>query len=521
MTGTADTARARLDELLARVGTDLAHPAAPELLRALRSGACRSELQALLERASVALEQLAPGPLLALCETAAELGLVEEALALAERTPCASEPRVALRRGGWAMLLGRPELALQAADSALLGLLQPGLGVEEFLALVVRGAPAEGLLRYSRTAVAQRAELSEPIALRWEAARKLGRTREANLMRLFCLRFFPERASVWATAGNQALDEGEPNAAASYFRQCLRLEPDWTAGLAGMAIVLERQKDWQAALPYRKRVVEVEQALAHTEPASLQRVLRYSAALARVERWHEAGPLFRRCAALGAYQSVPAERPVLLRVFSRELYAPALIAHFCVFEAPLDPSPEIALAMHEAGLLAQLEAARDVKAAELLCGMCAWLAGDMPRAHALLDAAELPAGDDCALHYLLLDTAEALAHPERDSIARYAAENAKRTVLAPEADEEQALYAHLILTRLREPTPDPHTVLRDGPMRLRELYYEAPDAPLGPGANTVRRLTAYRSLRQRQGMSPLSAAALSTTTLLEIAAAGA
>jgi tetratricopeptide (TPR) repeat protein len=522
--------RRQLAELAAQVGSDPGHPLVPELLALARRGGCRYELQAWLNAASPALEHLPAGRLLEVCETAAALDLVESALDVAQRAACAAEPEVAAQRGAWAMQLGRYELALRAADEALTGLLQPGLAVDEFLQLVVRGAPPEGLLRYGRGSVALRASLREPIALRWEAARRLGLAREANLMRLLCLRYFPERASVWATAGNQALDEGDLATAARYFRRCLALNPDWTAALAGLAIVLEQQKDWEAALPFRRRVVEVERALEHDTPASLQRVLRYAAALARLGRWHEAQPLFRRCVALGAYASLPAERPVLERVFSCELYAPALIAGFRAGMAAADAehAPEIALALHEAlllpGLYRQLDAARDAP----LRGMCAWLAGDVTHAYALFDEAELADEDDVLVQYFLLDTARALDAPELLSIERYAAQSAQRLLAdAAEASEETALYALLTLERLAAAPADPSALLRPGALGLAAMHATVPEqaVPLVPHAGNwrdgLRRITAFRASLRARGASPLTAAALSSQALVALCEAAA
>ena len=516
MSGT-EVARARFSELARIVGGDVAHPALPELLDSARRGGCRSGLQAWAQRAGTALRNLPAQQLLPVCEALAALALLEEAVSLTQHAVCAREPQVAARCGAWAMQLGRHEQALLASEHALRGLLQAGLEPDEFLRLVVRGASPEGLLRYERDTVAQRAQLREPIALRWEAARKLGRTYDANLMRLLCLRYFPERASVWATAGNQSLDENDVEAAAGYFRCCLRLDPDWTAGLAGMAIVLERQKDWQAALPYRKRVMEVEHALEHAEPASLHRVLRYAAALGRLERWDEAEPLFRHCAAHGAYEKLPMERPVLARVFSHALYAPALITAFYRDTAPADaPAPELQIALHEASLLEALFRAitAHTRQAFLLRGMGAWLWGDMTRASALLEEAERESPDDCVVQYLQLKAARALGVPVRSGLEALA-----RAALARNVDEEQALYARLILEQVGDASLSAE--LPEGPLGLRAMAEQAEAQPLtlGPGslAQGLRQLTAFRSLQRQRGVPPLTTAALSLHALNELA----
>jgi tetratricopeptide (TPR) repeat protein len=528
MSGTDAAARARFAELARIVGADAAHPALPDLMDSAKQGGCRSGLQAFVQRARPALERLDAQPLLHVCETLAALSLLEEAVSLADRAACANAPQLAARCGAWAMQLGRYELALHASDRALRGLLQPGLEPDAFLSLVARGAPPEGLLRHTRDAVAERAMLREPIALRWAAARKLGRTRDANLMRLLCLRYFPERASVWATAGNQALDEDDIEAAANYFRCCLRLSPDWTAALAGMAIVLEQQKDWSAALPYRKRVVEVEQALAHTEPASLQRVLRYAAALGRLERWDEAEPLFRHCVALGAYESVPAERPVLVRVFSRALYAPALIAEFFTGTTAADaPLPELQIALQDARLLEDVFRsvaaliALDAHRSCVLRGMCTWLSGDLTRACALLEEAERSGGGDCAVQFLLLQATRALADPSRESLAQRAQQQAQ-AALVEATGEEQTLYACLTLEQLGLQPTAANLALPEGPLGLRALHASQSNAQplaLGPGslAHGLRRLTAFRSLQRQRGVAPLTTAALSLQALSELA----
>jgi len=515
----SNAARAQFEELATRIGSDPNHPLWPELLDAARRGLCRAELQAWLHNnRSPAADRLSAARLLELCETAAELGLLEDAVELAALAHYADEPRIALRRGAWCMQLGRYEQALQASNVALCALLQPGLALEEFLLLVARGAPPEGLLRYSRDSVARRASLSEPIALRWEAARRLGLRREADLMRLLCLRYFPERASVWASAGNQALDEDDIDSAAGYFRRCLAIDSNWTAGLAGMAIVLERQKNWAEALPFRRRVVEVERALETDTGPSLQRVVRYAAALARLARWGEAEPLFRRCVVRGAYASLPAERPVLVRVFSRELYSPALIASFQAHDTTSDePAPEVRLALHEAELLAGLYRALDT---QLLRGVCAWLLGDMAHAYELFDEAELALADDVCVQYFLLDAARALAAPERASIESYAADSARR-VLACGADagEEGALYAALTLERLGLKPQVSDATIASGPLGLASLHTADPThvAPLEPFTGEpragLRRIAAFRACLRARGASPLTAAAMSSGAL--------
>ena len=302
-----------------------------------------------------------------------------------------------LERARSAMRAERYDLAIAAADAAITVLLHAGLDVESFVRLSLRGAQIEGLMAVDRDAVARLRRLHEPFAIRWEALRRSGRIEEARQMRALCIRHFSDRASVWAAAGNQALDDGEPIKAEGYFDRCLQLNPEWTAALAGKAILFETRKDWSRALEYRERVAQVEHALEREDVPSLQRVTRYAAALARVGRWREAGALFRRCVELRAFESLPAERAVLVRVFSRELYSPALLATLAT-QVPSEfvgCAAEVVLGLREAAAFGacheRLRARADLApAARLqLLGMCAWLAGDEARGYALLDEAEV------------------------------------------------------------------------------------------------------------------------------------
>ncbi|MET0387876.1 MAG: hypothetical protein ABW321_18025, partial [Polyangiales bacterium] len=253
---------------------------------------CRQALQAWLSQQPSAA--LTPDWTLTLAEGLAQHGWWLEAWQLTQQPTAASDPRVAAQRARWAMRLGRYEDAIAAADVAIAGLLHPGLTVADLVRLSARGASLESIVRYEHAAVVRYRHLHEPLAIRWEALRRLDRKTDAAALRHLCLTQFPKRASVWATAGNHALDDGELERAAGYFARCLALDPDWTPALAGLAIVHERQKVWAAALPLRKRVVDVERALEQRDAKGLQRVMRYAAALGRVGRWAEAGVLFRR-----------------------------------------------------------------------------------------------------------------------------------------------------------------------------------------------------------------------------------
>lgn len=157
-------------------------------------------------------------------------------------------------RAGWELRLGRPERAVAEAEIALVELLHEGLSVEEFVRLSLLGAQAEGLFRFKRAAVARSRPLHDPLTLRWEALRRAGRRAEARQMRALCIRHFSERASVWVSAGDRALDENDLDSADGYYERCLSLDAHWAPALTGKAIVLERRKDWDAALHYRRRV---------------------------------------------------------------------------------------------------------------------------------------------------------------------------------------------------------------------------------------------------------------------------
>jgi hypothetical protein len=83
-------------------------------------------------------------------------------------------------------------------------------------------------------------------------------------------------------------------------------------------------------------------------------------------------------------------------------------------------------------------------------GRCAWLAGDLARAYALLDEAELHAPEDLSIQHLLACSAQALGAREFPNIARFATELAS-TLLGRARDEdlsdEQRFYALVTLAR--------------------------------------------------------------------------
>jgi tetratricopeptide (TPR) repeat protein len=396
--------------------------------------------------------------------------------------PRAQAVEVACQLGRQWLEQGRPELARAEAERAIGHLLQHGLSVEEFVRLALRRAPAEILFRYERSAVATVRRLHLPLALRWEALRRSGRAAEAREMRAVCIRLFPERASVWAEAGNQALDERDLDRAQQYFERCLKLERDWTAGLAGLAIVHECRKEWVAALQYRERVVAVERARERDDLPSLQRLMRYAAALARVDRWHEAGVWFRRCLALGAYERLPEERPVLLRVFSRELYAPALVAamNSAGPDTRSTTTSELAFALREASTFAAAYAwvhacdGFDAPERLTLLGMCAWLAADYDHAYELFDEAEVGDERNATIQLLLAWSAREVGASDCETIERFALQSAEAVL--------QTVPSHEPLC-----SPEPQNI-----------------------AIQLRNLVTQRLLLRTSGATPLEAALAST-----------
>lgn len=448
-----------LSLLATAIGGDLDHPLVTDYAQVAARSGDRAAFAGLVRSSREAWPRLAAAAALALANQLAEQDHVQLAFELADLGVLANDPEAARLRGGLALRLGRPDLAIAAADVAIARLLHSGLTVAEFIRLSLKRAPAEALLRYDRRAIAHLRHLHEPLALRWEALRRAGRNAEAREMRALCIEHFPERASVWSTAGNQALDEGELDAAQHYFDRCLRCDADWLPGLAGMAIVHESRKHWSDALEYRKRVVEVGQALRRDDPASLQRLIRYAAALARMGRWPEAGVWFRRCLAQGAFEALPAERPVLYRVFSRELYSPALVArmHASMQAGECESGGEVALALEEAAVFARvyerIAASSELTESERfgLLGMCAWLTGNEAHAYALLDEAEVEHAADLALGHLLSCCAAALESDERASIeafaARAASEHLSRLSRGEPLRSEDSFYARLTLAR--------------------------------------------------------------------------
>lgn|GEM_PF-3783730 len=562
-----DQTRPELAALIEQLGSgacDWRDPRIPALLAWLRAGQRRSELQGLLRSTASRMSTLPVVHALPLIALVKELELIPLAFALSALAQLASDPEVAAERARLAMHMRDYTSAIAASEVAIAALLQPGVSIDEFLRLCVAGAPAEGMLRFDRHVLADRTHLSERLALRWEALHRSGQSRDASLMQLMCQRYFPERASVWATAGNHALDGDDLSGAEQYFQRCLQLDPNWHAALAGLAIVHERRKDWAAALPYRRRVLETTRALEQDDAASLQRRLRYAAALARLGQWAQAEPLFRSAARAPAVAQLPAEHPVLLRVFSQELYAPALVrallrsgnesshtpsalsaprsatggttpaaappepasppeAQSLVAHEPrparMELEPAVRLAQHEALLVERLDsqlsaagmAASDARWAR---GLCAYLAGQLERAYELLDQIEVDRPDDLAVHYLLWRCASAVGHEQAPSIRAFA-EEAARTLWAEREHAQpsaaQLGYAVAIVPELAAQVRSAgHSVPADA---LEEL--DPIDAPV---LTQLERLAAFRATHQAAGHSPLVAAAASTHALAALTA---
>jgi tetratricopeptide (TPR) repeat protein len=361
-----------------------------------------------------------------------------------------------LLRARRAMEAGRIEDALHAADDAIEAALQGGLTLAEFMRLSREGADADALLRFGRAATGRLRELAAPFAIRWEALHRLGRRREAAAMRELCTRHWPERASVWATAGNHALDHDDVERAEAYFTRCLLLDPRSLTGLAGRAIVCERRKDWLGALAHREAVATVSGALEGDDPASLHRMLRLAAVNGRLGRWARAGRLARRAVRAGAFRTLPEERSMLLRVFSRGWRAPAMLAWMLGdaggYTGALDD--DVLRGLTDALCLAA--ARREVNPADRgTLGAIAWLAGDVEAAFAHCDAADEEVPDDPRVSFFLLAAAEELEVAELESIRGFAGLAATKVLHAPDAQRPRdVFYAHLVRCRIGSRAPE-------------------------------------------------------------------
>lgn len=526
-----DQAGPELESLFEQLGTgacDWADPRIPSLVSWLRAGQRRPELQALLRGTAGSLHTLPLAHARPLIELLNDFEQAPLAYALSALPQLARDPEVATLRARLAMQLRDYASAIAASELAISALLQPGVSIDEFLRLCVTGAPAEGMLRFERHVLADRAHLSERLALRWEALHRAGQSRDAQLMQLMCQRYFPERASVWATAGNHALDGDDLSSAEKYFARCLQLDKSWTAALAGLAIVHERRKDWAAALPYRQRVLEVERALERDDAANLQRRIRYAAALARLGRWNDAEPLFRSAARSPNIAQLPAEHPVLLRVFSQQLYAPTLIGALLSAanlapnrSAPADEDlrgeqqePAVALARHEAGLLELLRmqllaAGAETTEQRWALGLCAYLSGALEQAYELFDQVEVERPDDLAVHYLLWRCASAVGHEQAASIRAFAEAAARALWAERERREPSAVQLSYAVAILPELAP----LVRSAGYTVATDTLDELDPLEAPLLAQLERLAAFRATHQAAGHSPLVAAAASTHAL--------
>ena len=521
----ADQARPEMAVLLEQLSNGAvswAEPAIPSLLSWIRAGSRRSELQALLRDTASRLHTLSPAHARPLIELLTDFELISAAYALSTLPQLARDPQISSLRARLAMHQREYASAIAASEVAITALLQPGVSIAELLRLCAAGAPAEGLLRFERHVLADRAHLSEQLALYWEALHRAGRSRDASLMQLMCQRYFPERASVWATAGNHALDGDDLGSAEKYFQRCLQLDADWTAALAGLAIVRERQKDWARALGYRRRVLELERALERDDAASLHRRLRYAAALARLGQWRDAEPLFRSAVCSPNIAELPAEHPVLLRVFSQELYSPALVSR--LRRVARDPSgqgpePAVALAQHEAVLLQQLGlqlSAAKLKAADerWAHALVAYLSGELERAYDLFDRSELDRPDDVAVHHLLCCCARAIGHAQAVSIRAFAEEAAQALWAARASAAPSPAQLGYTIAILPELAP---LALAAGYTLPGEALDEL-DPMEAPMLAQLERIAAFRAIQQAAGRSPLVAAAASTQALAALVA---
>lgn len=358
-----------------------------------------------------------------------------------------------IRRARQHIALGRYAEAIAEADAVLVRMLKPRLTAERFVARALCGDPPEELLLFSRAEIARMPELRDALIVRWEALRRAGREEAAQLREL-CTRYWPERISVWEAAGNHALDDAESDRALAFFDRALALDPTSVIALAGKAIACEMKKDWAAALELRREVAEQEQAWAGDDAISLHRVLRYAANLGRLGRWGEASPLFRGAVQRGTFDKLAQERAVLLRVFTGELYAPAIVKAL-VGESAVRTEPAVALALQDAVLLAALAAAlREAGADPRALGMCALQAGDLDAAYRCFDDADSAASDDMVTSHLLLSCALELGTAELPSIRSFALELARTELDRADAPELSRFYALLTLRRCGEPSDE-------------------------------------------------------------------
>jgi tetratricopeptide (TPR) repeat protein len=342
--------------------------------------------------------------------------------------------------------------AITAADVVIATMIRPRISVQRFVERAVAGEPPEQLLCFERGDVARLPRLRNALALRWEALRRNGSREHSVQMRALCLRWWPERVSVWEAAGQHALEDRELAQAEHYFSRASALEPSSATALTGLAVLREIEKDWERALELRRRVADQERAWLSEDPASLHRVVRYAANLGRLGRWNEAGPHFRRAVRLGAHRKLPHERPVLLRVFADACYAPALLDAIVADlpEVPRELSDSVSAGVRDAKLLGGLARrfqaeAPDRYALSLWSGMCAAQAGDAEAAYALFEAASLERPDDMATCYLALSAALEAGAANSRALQLSAFERARTTLESSLGEGRARFYAALTL----------------------------------------------------------------------------
>ena len=403
--------------------------------------------------------------------------------------------------------------AIAASDVVIASMLRRPMAIGSFIQACARAAHPSRMLRYGSAEVLQLGHLRKALVIRWDALHRLGNHREADAMGLACQRLFPRQRSVAVLAGNHALDRHDVGAAKRHFNRAIALDPTEVAAIAGLAIVSEIQKDWPAALTLRHQVAELSGAFDRQDTASLHRVLRYAAALGRLDRWQEAGAWFRRCVRRGAFEKLPQERAVLLKVFSGPVYSPAMVlamlsGHASQPTIPLPPQQADAVArcLRDAAQITALTAApfaadkaddpAETRAGDaLLSGMRAWALGDPEAAYHQFNQADLPAastvGDrEMCAHYLLLRSAQTISAADLHSIAEFALGRARAVLASACAGEEARLYAHLTMMQLGPTAADGSEFVGDG------LAGHAPTLPqLDSNIGSLRGYVAAQELR--------------------------
>lgn len=198
--------------------------------------------------------------------------------------------------------------------------------------------------------------------------------------------------------------------------------------------------------------------------ADLTTQVRLGLELAKQRRYHQANILLRRALAQGAFLAIPQARRPLLSLFSGPLCSPAVLSQ--LLGAPAVPPTQldgaVLSALHDGLLLssayAQLasDAQLDPSTKLKLLAMCCWEAGDPVHTYLHADKAEEHREGDPATSFLLMASATTLAAPERDSITKFAEQEALTILPDPERATEDRLFAALTLAR----TPDHADLLK-------------------------------------------------------------